>query len=63
MGKPARKMSAGKYRRFSPQSRHWATIHESGNVWTGAGIFCWHPLQMTARGRIPDVGLWNMGTL
>jgi hypothetical protein len=30
-------VSAGKYRRFSPQSGHLATIHESGKVWTGAG--------------------------
>jgi hypothetical protein len=35
-----RKMSTGKYLRFSPQSWLSATIHESGGVWTGAGIFC-----------------------
>jgi hypothetical protein len=35
-----RKISTDKYRRFSPQSGQSATIHESGNVWTGAGMFC-----------------------
>jgi hypothetical protein len=56
-------MSTGKYRRFSPQSEQLATIHESGNVWTGAGMFCRHPLQMMTKGWIPDVGPWNMETV
>jgi hypothetical protein len=38
-------MSAGKYRRFAPQSAQSATIHASGIVWTGAGMFSWQPLQ------------------
>jgi hypothetical protein len=58
-----RKMSTGRYRRFSPQSGHSATIHESGKLWTGAGIFCRHPLQMMTKEWMPDVGLWNMGTV
>jgi hypothetical protein len=56
-------MSTGRYRRFSPQSGHSATIHESGKLWTGAGIFCRHPLQMMTKEWMPDVGLWNMGTV
>jgi hypothetical protein len=56
-------MSTGKYRRFSPQSGHSAKIHESGNVWTGAGMFCRQPLQMTTNGWISDVGPWNMKTV
>jgi len=51
---------AGKYRRFSPQSGQSATIHESGKAWTGAGIFCWQPLQTMTKGWMPDIGPWNM---
>jgi len=35
-----RKISAGKYRRLSPQRGQSATIHEFGRDSTGAGIFC-----------------------
>jgi hypothetical protein len=45
-----RKMSAGKYRRFTQQSGHSAMNHVSGIVWTGAGMFSWHPLQATTKG-------------
>ena len=34
------KMSAGKYRRLTPQSGQSAMIQESGMVSTGAGMFC-----------------------
>jgi hypothetical protein len=56
-------MSAGKYRRFSPQSGHSATIHESGKVCIGAAIFWRRHLQMMTKGWIPEVGPWNMQTV
>lgn len=42
-----RKISGGRYRRLSPHSGHSATIHVSGIVLTGAGIFSPQPLQRT----------------
>jgi hypothetical protein len=58
-----RKMSKGKYRRFSPQSGHSERIHEAGKVWTDAGMFCRQPLQRMTKGWIPEVGPWNMNTV
>ena len=58
-----RKMSTGKYRRFSPQSAHSTTIQESGIVWTSAGMFCRQPLQMMTNGCGSKVGPWNMQTV
>jgi hypothetical protein len=54
-------MSSGKYQRFSPQRGYSATIHESGNVWTCAGMFRRHPLQMMTKGNDDkgmDAGRW-----
>ena len=39
------KMSAGMYRRFTPHNGQSATIHVSGIVSTGAGMFSPQPLQ------------------
>jgi hypothetical protein len=41
------KMSAGRYRRFTPHNGHSAMIHVSGSVSTGAGMFSPQPLQET----------------
>lgn len=47
-----RKISLGKYRLRSPHSAHSATIHVSGSVPTGAGIFSPHPLHRTVKSQI-----------
>jgi hypothetical protein len=38
-------------------------IQESGMVSTGAGMFCWQPLQAMTKEWMPDVGPWNMKTV
>ncbi|HUX28360.1 MAG TPA: site-specific integrase [Terracidiphilus sp.] len=57
------KMSGGRYRRLAPQSRHAATIHASGKVSTGAGIFWRQPLQAMTKGWFQADGPWNMETV
>jgi hypothetical protein len=51
-----RKMSIGKYRRFSRHKGHSVMNHEEGMVWTGAGIDSLQPLQKTQKSCIRDDG-------
>jgi hypothetical protein len=57
-----RKMSAGKYRRFS-YNGHSVMIHEEGMVWTGAGTLSPQPLQNTQKSHIRVDGRLNMDLL